>query len=82
MYNTVSLGICLEGAFDNEYIPKEQWEALLDLLVSLKKDFPRAEIKGHREMPNVLKTCPGMNVDLNKLREEFKTHYDTYSKAE
>ena len=71
-YNSVSLGICLEGSFDKEHITSIQFKALFELLAELKKIYPQAELKFHREFEGVTKTCPGLFLNPNHFREEFE----------
>ena len=66
-YNSNSIGICLVGGLNEqgrsaaEYAAR-QWEALKALLGRLSKRWPGAEIKGHRDFPNVKKDCPCFDV--------------------
>jgi hypothetical protein len=64
-YNANSIGVCLVGGWTQISPPKygpnytdEQWAALKLLLAELKKQFPNADVKGHRDYPNVHKECP------------------------
>ena len=63
-WNRCSIGICYEGGLDVEGHPadtrtQEQYEQLLLLLMKLKKLFPDARIRGHRDMPgSIPKACP------------------------
>lgn len=63
-WNRCSIGICYEGGLDAEGHPadtrtQEQYEQLLLLLMKLKKLFPEARIRGHRDMPgSIPKACP------------------------
>ncbi len=63
-WNRCSIGICYEGGLDAEGHPadtrtQEQYEQLLLLLMKLKKLFPDARIRGHRDMPgSIPKACP------------------------
>ena len=62
-YNQHSIGVCYEGGLTPEGIPadtrtREQKAALVALLRSLKTDYPDAVILGHRDLPNVRKSCP------------------------
>ena len=73
-YNTHSIGVCYEGGLDEQGKSADtrtpaQKRSLLTLLRALKEDYPDAEIKGHRELPNVHKTCPCF--DCQELRNYF-----------
>lgn len=63
-WNRCSIGICYEGGLDAEGHPAdtrtpEQYEQLMLLLMKLKKLFPEAQIRGHRDMPgSIPKACP------------------------
>ncbi|MDE5678599.1 N-acetylmuramoyl-L-alanine amidase [Phocaeicola sp.] len=63
-WNRCSIGICYEGGLDTCGHPadtrtREQHEQLLFLLTKLKKLFPEARIRGHRDMPgSIPKACP------------------------
>ena len=63
-WNRCSIGICYEGGLDAEGHPAdtrtpEQCEQLMLLLMKLKKLFPEARIRGHRDMPgSIPKACP------------------------
>ena len=73
-YNANSIGICLVGGLDekgkaeNNFEPK-QWAALKAKLVELKKAFPGAVIKGHRDYPEVKKDCPCFDAGAWAKRE-------------
>ena len=63
-HNAHSIGICYEGGLDSEGHPAdtltpEQFEYLEQLLTKLLKLFPKAQLRGHRDMPgSVPKACP------------------------
>ena len=62
-HNSHSLGVCYEGGLDKEGHHADtrttrQKRALLDLLKRLKREYPQAQILGHRDLPNVHKDCP------------------------
>lgn len=64
-YNRNSIGICYIGGLneDNESSDtrtSEQKESLLILLKKLKKDYPNAQILGHKDLSSTL--CPGFNA--------------------
>lgn len=63
-WNDQSIGICYEGGLDEGGRPADtrtlaQKCSLLDLLRQLKKDYPRAQIRGHCQLsPYIRKACP------------------------
>jgi N-acetylmuramoyl-L-alanine amidase len=62
-FNSKSIGIVYTGGLDKNRKPKdtrtpEQKESLLLLITTLKKIFPNAIVQGHRDFPNVRKSCP------------------------
>ena len=63
-FNRCSIGICYEGGLDANGKPKDtrtipQRGSLVSLLIQLKKQFPKAFIRGHNEMPGATpKACP------------------------
>lgn len=69
--NTKTIGICMIGT---DRFTVEQWDALKVLVGSLQRDFPEAEICGHRDYSPDLdgdgliepwewfKLCPGFDV--------------------
>jgi len=66
-HNTGNIGICLAGGLDENgkaenNFTAEQFVSLKELLVSLKSQFPHAEVKGHRDWPGVKKDCPCFDV--------------------
>lgn len=69
--NKNSIGICLIGNFDQELPTKAQIKTLIKFLKNKIRNYDISvnNILGHREFPNVEKTCPGKFVDMNKIRE-------------
>jgi N-acetyl-anhydromuramyl-L-alanine amidase AmpD len=67
-WNRSSIGICYEGGLDPEGSPcdtrtSQQVDRLYELLVELRRLFPDAEIRGHRDMPGTVpKHCPCFNA--------------------
>ena len=57
--NQISVGICLVGTDEFE---DAQFASLKELIVSLLDEYPAAQVKGHRDFPNVKKECPGFDV--------------------
>ena len=73
-YNRCSIGICYEGGLDEQGKPcntmnSQQFERIKELLVILKRLFPKAEIVGHRDLPG---TCP-KECPCFEAKEVFKT---------
>jgi N-acetyl-anhydromuramyl-L-alanine amidase AmpD len=58
-YNANSIGICMIGT---DTFTGDQWDALQQLISTLKEKYPAAEIIGHRDLPGVKKLCPGFDV--------------------
>ena len=67
-YNDDSIGICLIGNFDLTFPNTLQLSSLFKLIYELKIKYGIREIKGHNEFPNVEKTCPGKNLNINSIR--------------
>ena len=63
-FNRCSIGVCYEGGLDANGKPKDtrtlkQRASLAGLLLVLHRQFPKAVIRGHCEMPGaVIKACP------------------------
>lgn len=70
-----SIGIQLEGDFDQEFVPPSQLQALKDLLLDLKLRYPAVQIGAHRQVRGDKKTtCPGRRFPMRELREWADTH--------
>lgn len=70
-HNQSALGVCLVGDFRNYDPSFEQYEALVELLKSLKNAYNiiNKNIKGHNEFEDYhWKKCP--EIDMEKLRKE------------
>jgi N-acetylmuramoyl-L-alanine amidase len=78
--NNSSIGICLEGNFEDEYPTEEQLESLykLSLYTSLKYDIYK--IIGHRDVYKTL--CPGENFPIEDIRDKVITLIENYNKKE
>ena len=67
-YNVGSLAICLIGGLNDDMIATDnaftldQILRLESVLKELRKMYPDADILGHRDLPNVNKACPCLNV--------------------
>ncbi|WP_461209934.1 N-acetylmuramoyl-L-alanine amidase [Desulfocurvus sp. DL9XJH121] len=66
-FNSRSIGVCLVGGVDEDGKPEnnftdEQMTTLGRVLADLRKRFPQAVVRGHRDMPKVKKACPSFDV--------------------
>ena len=70
-YNKKSIGICFSGHGDIKPLTPDQLYAGLALTKKLLKKYglPIDRVVGHRELPNVHKTCPGTKVDMDQIRD-------------
>jgi len=52
----------------------KQMESLIALVKDLMVEYniPVENIRGHREFPNVYKSCPGYNFNIDRFREILK----------
>lgn len=77
-FNGVSLGICLIGNLNNTNPSPKQLKALVDFLKKKSKQYqiPVRNILGHRELPNVTKSCPGQNLDMDMVRQAVAGQLD------
>ena len=63
-FNRCSIGVCYEGGLDANGKPKDtrtlkQRASLVALILDLHRQFPKAKIRGHNEMPGAVpKACP------------------------
>ena len=63
--NSISLGICAEGDFEQEIMNDVQKNAIVELIKDIKSRYNIKWIKGHRE---ILSTdCPGANYPLQEI---------------
>ena len=63
-HNTNSLGVCLVGDNTNpdRKWTEEQVESLKSVLELLNLHYPKAEVLGHRDMPDTATECPGLDI--------------------
>lgn len=68
-FNRCSIGICYEGGLDPSGHPADtrtpqQTERLSRLFQNLRRLFPQAQIRGHRDMPGAVpKDCPCLDAE-------------------
>lgn len=67
--NTGNIGICYVGGVEANRAmtpadtrTPEQRSALLSLVKTLRRQYPRARVLGHRDWPGVAKACPSFDV--------------------
>lgn len=66
--NTGNIGICYVGGMDKDNkLPKDtrtaaQKKSLRVLVTDMLSRYPDAEVRGHRDWPNVAKACPSFDV--------------------
>ena len=66
-YNSVTINVSYIGGIDKKGAPKDtrtqaQKDSLIEILSDLKKQFPKAQIQGHRDFPKVKKACPSFDA--------------------
>lgn len=69
-YNSRSIGICAEGNFEVETMPDAQKRAIIELLRELKKRYPNAQIKRHKDFAAT--ACPGKNYPFDEIVKEVE----------
>lgn len=80
-YNSVSLGICLEGNFEIEKPTEKQLKSLTELLQYLTKKYGYVHIVGHNDLNAT--ACPGKNLysKLEILKNNLDISKDEYVKV-
>ena len=64
-YNSKSIGICFEGDYTKENMPKKQLEAGKELVAYLKDKYKIANVKGHRDL--MATSCPGSKFPFDEI---------------
>ena len=64
-YNSKSIGICFEGDYTVESMPKAQLEAGKELVAYLKDKYKITNIKAHRDL--MATSCPGQNFPFDEI---------------
>lgn len=65
-WNKETIGICLEGNFEEEYLSNEQAEALVKLSIYLCCKYDITDIIPHKKLGATL--CPGKNFPLDDIK--------------
>ena len=77
-YNSKSIGICFEGDYTKEIMPKAQLEAGKELVVYLKDKYKITNVKGHRDL--MATSCPGKNFPFDEIANANKVVSSNSSK--
>ena len=77
-YNAQSLGICLEGNFENENITAAQEKAVTSLCGMLMDKYSINKICKHSDLYNT--ACPGKKFPFDKIYSESKEKAEEYKK--
>lgn len=64
-HNGRSVGICVEGSYMTETMPKAQFEALVGLVREEMAKYPGAKVLRHRDVNST--DCPGINYPWEAL---------------
>ncbi len=85
-HNAVSVGICCEGMYMTETMPKAQFDALVGLVREELAKYPGAKVLRHKDVNST--DCPGTNYPWEALlkalsatdakKEETKLTYDQF----
>lgn len=83
-HNSRSVGICVEGAYMTETMPKAQFDALVGLVREEMAKYPGAKVLRHRDVNST--DCPGTNYPWKALlaalspekKEETALTYDQF----
>lgn len=65
--NHKSVGVCMVGGIADDGRPENnftigQLESLYHVICELRTKYPKAEVVGHRDLPDVHKACPSFDV--------------------
>ncbi|WP_411168014.1 peptidoglycan recognition family protein [Clostridium sp. MB05] len=78
--NNTSIGICLEGNFEEEHPNEEQLESLYKLSVYISLKYDIYKILGHKDVYKTL--CPGKEFPIKEIRENVVNEIKNYNKKE
>ena len=67
--NGKSIGICLDGNFEEDSISKEQLESLINIGTSLVIKYNLEDVVGHRDCNET--KCPGKNIDIHSIKNSI-----------
>lgn len=66
--NSVSIGVCLAGNFENEMPNAQQLSSFVQVVNEIKQQYNNAVVVAHTDMPGAATLCPGINF-INWLKE-------------
>ena len=83
-HNSRAIGICCEGSYMTETMPKTQFDALVGLVREEMAKYPGAKVLRHKDVNST--DCPGVNYPWEALlaalspekKEETKLSYDQF----
>jgi len=72
--NTVGIGICLVGNFNEREVSPAQMNALVYLVNELRRYYkiPKNNILGHRHVPGSKTDCPGNRFPWDKFKRQIQ----------
>lgn len=77
-HNKDTLGICLQGNFEEKTLVYEQENSLINLLTYLSFKYPIGEVKGHKDLAETL--CPGKNNSIDDIINKLDNNMKNISK--
>ncbi len=72
--NSVAIGICLVGDFNQENVSPAQMGSLVYLVNDLKRYYriPKNNILGHRHVPESRTDCPGLRFPWDQFKRQLR----------
>lgn len=64
-YNSKSIGVCFEGDYTTQTMPKAQLEAGKELVAYLKDKYKITNVKAHRDL--MATSCPGVKFPFDEI---------------
>jgi N-acetyl-anhydromuramyl-L-alanine amidase AmpD len=64
-YNSISIGLCFEGDYTTQTMPKAQLDAGKELVAYLKDKYNLTKVKGHRDL--MATSCPGVKFPFFEI---------------
>ncbi|MFU7514886.1 peptidoglycan recognition family protein [Clostridium sp. HCS.1] len=78
--NSSSIGICLEGNFEDEEVKEAQLKNLINLSLYISLKYDIYKIIGHKEVYSTL--CPGEKFPLEEVRKMIVKNIKKYKRLE